>query len=363
MALQASGSIKLSNITTEFGNWSSATCPGQSYTGVAYGNGTFVAIAYGTNPGAPTTDVITSTDNGQTWTLRAMPSARQWRAITFGNGYFCAVVLGLNVAATSTDGITWTARTLVDNDNWRCIAYGNGRFVTIGPTKSNVSTDNGVTWTSSAMPNVAQWGTTCVFGNGVFVIMGYNSTVAATSTDGVTWTQRTLPKQSFWSSLAYGNGTFVSSGPNTSGVTGSEFVYSTDNGATWTAGEMPTTQAYMSMTYGNGYFCAVASNGGGIASTALSSDGINWISNPNNGYAYWQAVGYGNNTFVSVQGGQGNGTFTKTVYMDASRLVRLGKYYKSGGIVDTSVTGIPTSGAISLSNFYSKTKPSTSLMA
>jgi hypothetical protein len=362
MTLQASGVIKLSNITTEFGNWSVGTCPGQSYTGVAYGNGTFVGVAFGTDPGTKTTNVITSTD-GITWTLRAMPSAQHWRAVTFGNGYFCAVVDGLAIAATSADGINWTQRTLINNDSWRSLTYGNGRFVIMGPTKLNISTDNGATWSSTSWPINAQWTTCLAFGNGYFVAVAYNSNIAATSTDGVTWTQRTLPKISFWSSIAYGNGTFVVSGPNNSGVTGSEFLYSTDNGVTWTAGEMPTTQAYMSMTYGNGYFCAVASNGSGIASTALSSDGINWISNPNNGYAYWQTCGYGNGKFVSLQGGQGNGTFTKTVYMDASRLVSLSKYYKGGGIVDTSVTGIPTSGTINLSNFYSKTKPSTSLLS
>ena len=43
-----------------------------------------------------------------------------------------------------------------------------------------------------ALPVSANWYSVC-YGNGKFVAVAYNSTIAAYSTDGINWTQTTLP--------------------------------------------------------------------------------------------------------------------------------------------------------------------------
>ena len=58
------------------------------------------------------------------------------------------------------------------------------------------------------MPANANWQSVC-YGNGKFVAMAMNSTIAAYSADGITWTKTTLPNKLSWQSVCYGNGKFV----------------------------------------------------------------------------------------------------------------------------------------------------------
>ena len=78
-----------------------------------------------------------------------------------------------------------------------------------------------------ALPASAKWYSVC-YGNGKFVVVARNSTIAAYSTDGITWTQATLPISKNWSSVCYGNGKFVAVASNTDIA-----AYSTDS-ITWT---------------------------------------------------------------------------------------------------------------------------------
>jgi hypothetical protein len=49
-----------------------------------------------------------------------------WTSVTFGNNTFVATALiGSQIAATSTDGITWTQRTLPGSVQWYSVAYGS----------------------------------------------------------------------------------------------------------------------------------------------------------------------------------------------------------------------------------------------
>jgi len=96
---------------------------------VAYGNGVFVAVANGTD------QVMTSTDNGVTWTAGIAASDNYWTSVTYGNGVFVAVSYdGASQVMTSTDGVTWTARTAASVSGWFSVAYGNGVFVAVAAT-------------------------------------------------------------------------------------------------------------------------------------------------------------------------------------------------------------------------------------
>jgi hypothetical protein len=183
---------------------------GQWY-GVAYGNGTFAAVAYDTAIAATSAD-------GITWTQRTLPMSAGWYALAFGNGTFVAVSYGNAIAATSTDGITWTQRTLPANTTWSNIAYGGGTFVAVAYNTAIAATSaDGITWTQRTLPMSAGW-YGIAYGNGVFVAVANGGTIAATSADGITWTHRTLPANANWYGIAYGDGTFVATVYNYSAI-------------------------------------------------------------------------------------------------------------------------------------------------
>ena len=71
-----------------------------AWDSVTYGNGSFVAVAFGSANAASSSD-------GITWAQRTMPVSTSWESVTYGNGSFVAVAFGSSYAASSSDGITW----------------------------------------------------------------------------------------------------------------------------------------------------------------------------------------------------------------------------------------------------------------
>jgi hypothetical protein len=113
-------------------------------------------------------------------TQRVLPVSTNWVSVTFGNGVFVAVAYGSSIAATSPDGITWTQRVLPVSTNWRSVTFGNGVFVAVVQSSSIAATSpDGITWTQRVLPVSANW-VSVTFGNGVFVAVTYGSSIAAT---------------------------------------------------------------------------------------------------------------------------------------------------------------------------------------
>ena len=194
-------------------------------------------------------------------------------------------------ALLTAGGETWTQRTMPASEYWRSVTYGNGLFVAVG-SQSNIAatSPDGITWTLRALPESAFW-YSVTYGNGVFVAVAYNSNIAATSPDGITWTQRTLPAAANWYSVTYGNGLFVAVGSQ------SNIAATSPDGITWTLRALPESAFWYSVTYGNGVFVAVAYNSN-IAAT--SPDGITWTQRTLPASEYWRSVTYGNGVFVAV---------------------------------------------------------------
>jgi hypothetical protein len=76
------------------------------------------------------------------WTPRASATeANTWNSVTYGNGLFVAVAYGgTNRVMTSPDGITWTPRTTTgtnDTNWWALVTYGNGLFVAVAGSGTN----------------------------------------------------------------------------------------------------------------------------------------------------------------------------------------------------------------------------------
>jgi len=130
--------------------WSPAAISGVSLlSGVAYGNGRFVATD------AASDNVAVSTD-GALWTTAAvgLPSPETVERIGFGGGTFLLTTTSGD-AYTSPDGASWRRRTrfaeLAGSDTSVArVAYGAGVFliVTGSPTQIIFSVDSGDAWTA-----------------------------------------------------------------------------------------------------------------------------------------------------------------------------------------------------------------------
>jgi hypothetical protein len=135
-------------------NWLPSVLPVSGpWAGVTAGTDKFVGITYQSEGLAQ----IVYSANGEGWTSTTISQQRDWRDIKFGNGVYIAVAYG-TVFARSTNGISWTTIT-VPNANWSSVDYLNGKWVVIsnGSTSTLYSDDDGVTWQTASLPVSAQW--------------------------------------------------------------------------------------------------------------------------------------------------------------------------------------------------------------
>jgi len=176
---------------------------------------------------------------------------------------------------------------------WMSLAYGNGMFVAIGYNSSIIMTSpTGVTWTQRTAPSSTVW--RCVaYGNGRFVAASYGTTIGMVSLDGITWTATTLPTNIGWESLCFGNGIFVL-------IAHQSAIFATSvDGINWTQRSVPVSALWSSIAYGNGTFVAISRDG----YVATSIDGITWAQPARlDSTLIWKALTYGNGMFVAGGG-------------------------------------------------------------
>jgi len=204
-------------------NWSAATNAASiGSPKIAYGNGKFVAVGQ-------QNEMAYSTD-GQTWVTVSNPpfvtngNPDDINDIAYGDGKFIAV--GGNKIANSTDGINWTtiSPSLFGNNSIECIAYGGGKFVASNDSNATAYSLDGISWTPIIQNNLEGNGywinnlsfSSVAYGNGKWI--GLKSTSSSTmgySSDGINWTPAfNPPDMTYTQSAAYGNGKFVVVGYN-----------------------------------------------------------------------------------------------------------------------------------------------------
>ena len=106
-----------------------------SLSKLAYGNHRFVAI----QSGASSTRTGISF-NGIDWSYGLVPEAN-WQAVAYGQGTFIAVALSSINAVQSKDGISWVTQALSTSANWSDLAFSNvlkpGKFIAVSGKSSS----------------------------------------------------------------------------------------------------------------------------------------------------------------------------------------------------------------------------------
>ena len=268
---------------------------------VSYGSNLFVAVGiFGT---------IRSSPDSITWTSRTSPGNINYTDVAYANGKFIAVGSAYggytSSIATSTDGVTWAAPTTTTAVAMRGVAFGAGKWVAVGPAGAySISTDNGVSWTTTLGVTVLTLATGVSFGNGMFTAVTANNDIVY-SPDGTTWTVATVPgTHGAFQDVAFGNQIFVT-------IDANGRIYTSPNAISWTQRRNSDTDTWSTITYGNGMFMACA-NAGGSDGALYSIDGIGWrrMSNVPN-YA-WNGSTFGDSKFVVV-GDSGASMYSNSV--------------------------------------------------
>jgi hypothetical protein len=137
-----------------------------------------------------------------------LPSASPWNDCAFGNGVFVAV--GIDGAATSSNGTAWTARVMPTTVSWSCIVFSAGVFVAFGGAvgKAAVST-NGISWDLVSLPVVGVIADAIPYGAGVLAVV-LSPGVILVSDTGYDWRIfGAAPVSTSMRSLAFGNSKLV----------------------------------------------------------------------------------------------------------------------------------------------------------
>ncbi len=165
--------------------------PANAWKSVAYGqwtdeNGALVKRFVTVNEDNAS---IAYSDNGINWTVvsNKMPGDGYWQSVAYGNGKFVAIAWGSNMIAYSSDGINWVSDSeyvLPDEAAWKTIVFKDDLFVAVAGedgmrlNKLAYSYD-GLNWFSVSVP-WGQWAAVAI-GNGQFVAIDAGSLKVATS--------------------------------------------------------------------------------------------------------------------------------------------------------------------------------------
>ncbi len=240
--------------------------------------------------------LLTSAD-GINWTRQLSGLTTSIRSAAFGNGTWIAVGAG-GRAVTSTDGVRWTSRATGVTSDLNRIAFRDGMFVAVGASGGILVTGDGLGWarqTSAVSTTLSGVG----FVNGRWVVAG-DSGVARTSTDLTTWTAASLGENASTMLFVGGNG----EEGLLLGRAGE--IYTTTNPSTWTRLTQGTGEAILGVIYAGGRFVAVGGgtdliSGAAVVPVQYSTDGVTWTRAAENpAFGSLNALAYGQGRYVAV---------------------------------------------------------------
>jgi hypothetical protein len=276
-----------------------------SGTGVAYGNGRWVAVGYN---GSFNATILTSTD-GISWTNVTTING------TFGvlksvayNGSNLWVAVG-NDILTSSDGLVWNQTTSIPTyySAFQSVAFGGGKWVVLCSDinkygRTIMTSDDGMTWIAGQGIPFSYWGYGAFFAEGKWLAVGDDSTYGSgynllTSTDGLNWgsvSNTNFSTTTVSISIHYGNGLWVATRFGAPTI-----ITSSNGGVTWAAasGTPFNNDGGIAVAFGNGNWVAVGRGGGNILT---STNGTSW--SPASGIIPTEqfSVAYGNKRWVTT---------------------------------------------------------------
>jgi photosystem II stability/assembly factor-like uncharacterized protein len=231
---------------------------------------------------------------------------RPLQDVAFGNGTFVAIAPLTTTILNSTDGVHWTnhssnligLQTNCADINFSTETYSAGGDTVTFLSASHLSDADAQTNRQSVMGylmnQIPRPLTSITFGHGIFVIVGYGGLIL-TSHDGEHWVAEEHRKPGSASCLygvAAGDSGFVAVGQD--GI-----IYSSPDGLVWTQRDSGTDLPFYNVAYGNGTYVAFANNATIHTSVFTSSDGVKWTSN-NRDLGQIKSIAFGNGVFLGT---------------------------------------------------------------
>jgi hypothetical protein len=274
-------------------HWRNPQPEPNTFTGVAYGNGTFVTVSY-------TGTILTSTD-GAGWITRDVPTNAYLTAVIFAEQQFVAVGSAILL---SSNGLDWTVHQSPTTNRLNAIAFAAGQFVAVGDWETIATSPDAQHWTVTTSTN---WNslTSVAYGKNTFVAVG-SFPGCLTSTDGTNWEAQTWDFGGGFSGVAFGEGQFVAVGGSfRAAYDFASAIATSPDGVHWTSREPNSFGILCGIVHGDHLFVAVGGYSifGDLHQTVLDSpDGIHWTDRHSNdhGNPLLFAVTYANETYVAV---------------------------------------------------------------
>jgi hypothetical protein len=266
--------------------------------GVAYLNNTYITV--GTN------GEIASSDDAITWTK--IKVVYSFNACAYSENLNLFVAVGLNVTATSSDGIAWT---YYSTPSHNAILYDQtlNMFIAVGDSGAIRTSTNGVDWTLRTSSTTRKLTHIIRFKTNI-VICGEFSTIL-TSANGLSWTAQTSPATNIY----YRH--LVTDGNTLSALAEFGIIVSTTDGVNWnfTYRDAKINHGIHVSSIGKTFL--VGDNG----VVAYSSDGITWDYSTTNTTNNLQRVYWDSNTSTLVAVGN-SGTIISSQNQGVSFTVR-----------------------------------------
>ena len=297
-------------------NWNYANTSKYKWHDICYGNGLFIIIeGKGQDTSNEYNNYAYSTD-GITWTEGTLPVSKCWQKIYYLNNKFIITGYGTGIILYSSDGINWTESTVRSNESSIVLlCYGNGKYISVltnnWSSKYTYSTDL-VNWKEGQFPSSGlTYGNVCleiVYGNGKFVILGYEDNgstlptkdkkVFYVSSNGINWdsiTPNWFIEDNAKSYFGYITNKFVWFRYNSP-----EFFYSEDF-ENWSAYSYEWDSSYdiYDLIYGSGVYLLNVIKNSDIQFW-YSFDGIKWVKSksPSSSILWPYSMCYGNQKFI-----------------------------------------------------------------
>jgi hypothetical protein len=218
------------------------------------------------------------------------------KTIAFGNSIYVALTSDRGQYLTSTDGITWVGRvfnttTLTGAPTSNTIAFGNGVFVVMpvdSPTTTVLTSADGITWTANTVASMTI--TQLEFVNTLFLAKRHSGSTVWHSSNGTTWAE-TSTIQTNGSISTTPRGINYIAGRYVMAVGSSNFAVLVHS-ATGTSGWAACSPSTLPDVTGASFTTPIINVGGKLYyNRYMSTDGINWVTNPNYNASYNNASG------------------------------------------------------------------------